>query len=339
LVRKFLLPDQTDVAAILDMLIGEYENHLSYVQDQKKAYEHIVGLQHAINSSNTSIESLAAILAVKSHTIINNAVEEKQTKNLENEKEAQGPVLHAVCLAPFELRLHGTSIPLGSNRNGQAILRYLVAQPNHQASNDTLMDLFWPDDDNDVALHKLHVTISNLRHSLQAHLHKNYILSKQSIFQLNPVIPLTTDVDEFLTLYSMGQKLEGKAAIFCYERACALYTRPFLIEDLYEDWSFVRREQLRQIMIEMCNALADYHLKNSAHDAAVQWVMKILGENRYDEAAYRQLMRIYALSGKRNEALHQYQRCQQMLQEDLGLQLMPETVYLHESIIRGELSS
>jgi DNA-binding SARP family transcriptional activator len=201
------------------------------------------------------------------------------------------------------------------------------------------MALFWPEDCAEVALRKLQVTVSILRRSLQTEddLRGGYILCKQGVYQLNPAVAWHSDVEEFLALYDAGGKASGKAAASYYERACSLYTRPFLMEDLYADWSFPRREQLRQIRREMCSALATHYLEIRSYEQASRWGALIIEENRCDEAAYQQLMHIYALEGRRNDALQMYQRCQQVLLQELGMQPMPETVALYQAIISGEL--
>jgi DNA-binding SARP family transcriptional activator len=109
------------------------------------------------------------------------------------------------------------------------------------------------------------------------------------------------------------------------------------MEDLYADWSFPRREQLRQIRREMCSALATHYLETRSYEQASRWGTAIIEENCCDEVAYQQLMRIYALQGRRNAALQLYQRCQQALIEELGIQPMPETMALYQAIISGEL--
>jgi DNA-binding SARP family transcriptional activator len=201
------------------------------------------------------------------------------------------------------------------------------------------MSLFWPEDSAEVALRKLQVTVSILRRSLQTEddLRGGYILCKQGVYQLNPAVAWNSDVEEFLALYNAGRKTGGNTMASYYERACSLYTRPFLMEDLYADWSFPRREQLRQIRREMCSALATHYLETRSYEQASRWGALIIEENRCDEAAYQQLMHIYALGGRRNDALQVYQRCQQILLEELGMQPMPETVALYQAIISGEL--
>jgi DNA-binding SARP family transcriptional activator len=80
-----------------------------------------------------------------------------------------------------------------------------------------------------------------------------------------------------------------------YERACNLCSGPFLVEDTYADWSSTRREQLKQIYFSMCRALAGYYLEIRHYEDAVKWTGAILREDRCDEAAHRQLIRIYVV--------------------------------------------
>ena len=250
------------------------------------------------------------------------------------------PALYFSCFGSFEVKRHGHPVALCANRNGQAILRYLVAQENHRASMDTLMALLWPDDDGDVAHHKLQVAISTLRralnHGYAADPGGGYILCRNHVYQLNPAIPLQSDVDEFLAFYQAGQQLSGSLAATQYEKACQLYTGPFLTEDLYADWSFIRREQLSQAYLAMSSALAEHYLGIGRYEDAAKWATATLKENHCDEVAHRQLMRAYAAQGRRSEALRQYQRCQHVLAEELNVQPMPETINLFHAILNHE---
>jgi len=251
-------------------------------------------------------------------------------------------VLYAICLAPFEISYQDIPIALCSNRNGQAMMRYLIAQSNHSATADTLMTLFWPEEDTDIALRRLQVTVSILRRSFYG-LSVNkpsdgFILYKQGTYLLNPTVPVQTDVDIFLSLYELGlQASSPQSAVSSFEQACALYTHPFLAEDLYADWSYGQRDHLHQVHLYMCNTLTSHYLKIRSFEKAAQWATVVLGENHCDEIAYQHLMRIYALQGRRNEAQRLYQRCKQVLQEELGMQPLPQTEALYHSIVRGKL--
>ncbi len=110
----------------------------------------------------------------------------------------------------FEVRWQGQLVRLCQNRNGQRICRYLFAQPGHRATMDTLIALLWPDDEAEVARHKVHVAVSTLRHALNQGLRcppmSSYILCKNSVYQINPAVKITSDVDQFLVLYQLGRQ-------------------------------------------------------------------------------------------------------------------------------------
>jgi DNA-binding SARP family transcriptional activator len=251
------------------------------------------------------------------------------------------PALYFICFGRFEVKRLGQSLSLCSNRNGQAILRYLVAQSGHRVTIDTLMALLWPDDEPEVAHHKLQVAISALRRSLNNGYTSDpgggYILCKNGVYQLNPSVSLRSDIDEFLAFYQVGRQYGGSAAIVQYEAACRLYTGPFLPEDLYADWPLIQREQLRQAHLVMCVALAEHYLEVGHYEDVAKWASAMLKENRCDEVAHRLLIRVYAAEGRRSEALRQYQHCERVVAEELGMPLMPETVNLFHATLSGQI--
>ncbi len=251
------------------------------------------------------------------------------------------PALYVTCFGHFEIRRFDQAITLCHNRNGQAILRYLIAQPDHSASADTLMGAFWAEDSPEVARRKLQVAISAVRHSLNngysCEPGGGYILCKNQFYQVNSAVTIHSDVDKFLSLYKAGQQARASQAIIPYESACQLYAGPFLVEDMYADWTIPRREQLHQIYLAMCHAIANHYIETSRYEDARKWTNAILQEDQCDEEAHRQLIRVYSAEGRRSEALRQFQRCERILAEELGVSPMPETVQLLQNLLTGKL--
>ena len=250
------------------------------------------------------------------------------------------PALSITFFGRFEIKRQGQPLDLCQNRNGQAILRYLIAQPDYTASADTLMGVFWAEDSPEAARRKLQIAVSIVRHSLNSGYSCDrgggYILCKNQFYQINSIVTIHTDVDEFLSLWKAGSQASASQASILYESACQLYTGPFLVEDMYADWSFPQREQLHQIYVAMCRALANYYTETSRYEDARKWTSAILREDHCDEEAHRQLIRIYSAEGRRSEALRQFQRCERILAEELGVSPMPETMQLLQTFLTGK---
>ncbi len=272
---------------------------------------------------------------------------EEQAGGIETENTASRdgqtlPALHVTCFGRFEVRrgfASTESLDLCSNAKGQAILRYLITQPQRRASIDRLMAALWPDEEPEAARHKLRVAVSALRCSLNRDVVDRpgggYILCKGQVYSLNPAVTLHSDVDTFLALYHAGQAASGREAMAFYERACNLYTGPFLVEDLYAEWSYIPREELTKTYVTMCDSLAEFALTSGSYEATIKWACAILQVDRCDEKAHRQLIRAYYGLGRRSEALRQYLQCQRILHEELGVLPMPETQQLFSLLVDG----
>jgi DNA-binding SARP family transcriptional activator len=368
--RQQLIPDQMQLAAMLDILMQDCEKYWQAQQVLNQASKHfaevdaelqaqIIILEKVFPMSMQDRDTDSALHALPrfiknstNHQQMQSSLSSTETAYPHGKPQQTGayrdessdtlPALHITCFCRFEVKRSGQPVILCSNRNGQAILRYLVAQPEHHAPMDILMTLLWPEDETAVAHHKLQVAVSALRCSLNDGYVKDsgagYILCKNRVYELNPLVPLRTDVDEFLEYYQAGQQSSGNVMAAYYKRACDLYTGSFLSEDLYADWSFIQRKQLNQVYLTMCNALAEYCLDTGRYEHAMRWIGAILKENRCDEGAHRQLMRAYAAQGCRSEALLQYQLCARILAEEFDAQPLPETISLFKAILNNEYS-
>lgn len=250
------------------------------------------------------------------------------------------PGLYITCFGRFEVRRLDETVALCQNRSGQTVLRYLVAQPKYSASRDALMAMLWPEDEPEVALHKLQIAVSALRRSLNRGYATDagggYILYKEPFYLLNPAVTLRTDVDEFLSLWQAARSTGGSEAIKLFEQAMCLYTSAFLAEDMYADWSSARREKLSQVSLSMCRALTSHYLEAGCYEEAEKWAIENLKGDRCDEKAHRQLMQIYFAQGQRSEVLRQYQRCKHILAEELGIAPTQETVSLLQTLLVNE---
>jgi DNA-binding SARP family transcriptional activator len=344
-VRAHTLSTHPRFAAIIDAFLSGHTRYWAALQTLHTASQSFTiahaeqvarldELRQLITEGFQELMHPTQTTAVAAHV-----AQESPARPLEQTK-ADLPALTITCFGRFTVQRQGTLVTPCSNRNSQAILRYLVAQPQHCESTEVLMELFWPNDAPDVARHKLHVAISSLRRMLNSpyvnQKGTGYLVCDNGVYELNTAVAIHIDVDDFVLAYQAGQHTTPPTAIEHYENACQLYIGPFLVEDLYADWSQIRREQLVQMYLTMCAALVEHCLANERYDPAIDWAGRILSENRCDEAAYRQLMRAYSATGRRTDALRQFQRCKRSLNEEMGIEPASETIALFQRLQRGE---
>jgi DNA-binding SARP family transcriptional activator len=139
-------------------------------------------------------------------------------------------------------------------------------------------------------------------------------------------------VEEFLQCFQHGQR-KGERRIAWFERAYQLYRGPLLPEDIYSDWSYVLREQCALAYLAMANDLTAHYMVSRRYEDALRSAHAVLKENRCDETAHRHLILIYSAQGRRSEALQQYQRCELVLREELGVKPMPETDLVVQTLL------
>ncbi len=351
LAREQLSADQVYLSAALEAFI---EGHTLYWRAQQALHHASQRFAEAVTGQQTRLTTLhnllAALVEDKESTSQSQTGAAAQALKDPQQYQAQEPsaddqplpALYITCFGHFEVRRLGQPISLCPSRSGQSILRYLVAQPGHCATMDTLMAMLWPEDESEVAQPRLHSAISALRRSLN-HGYicgpgSGYIVCKNRVYYLNPSVVIRTDVDEFLRCYQ-AERQTSEERVALYEKACRLYTGPFLPEDMYADWSFLQREQLNQTYLAMCRVLADYYLKTKCYDDATKWATAVLQVNHCDEEAHRQLIQVYAAQGHRSEALQQYRRCECLLREELGVAPLPETTHVFQKLLISETSS
>lgn len=111
--------------------------------------------------------------------------------------------------------------------------------------------------------------------------------------------------------------------------ASAIARRPFLPGE-EGAWVEAQRERLRTIYLRALDALAEVWMDTGQPSLAVAVAQESVSLSPFREAGYRRLMRVHQRAGDRAEALRVYERCREVLAEELGIDPSPETegVYL-----------
>jgi len=228
---------------------------------------------------------------------------------------------------PLQLRLFG-SLELHSvggrdvapaGRKVRALLAYLALSPDVPCSREKLMALLWSDRAEEQARASLRQALTELRHALGD---PSPLRTEQDTVSLDSSA-IMVDAIEFARLAKAGK----------LDEAASLYRAPLLdghgVRDgAYEDWLRAERTRLHDLAIDVLHRLAT----SQPNDTAIGTSQRLLQLDPVREETHRLLMRLYASTGKRAQALRQYQLCRDSLQRELQAKPDVETERLYRQI-------
>ena len=120
-----------------------------------------------------------------------------------------------------------------------------------------------------------------------------------------------------------------------FRAAIDLYAGELLPEDRYEPWVEQRRAQLRELYLSLLLELAALYEEREEFGEAIEALGRVVAEEPTHEGAHVGLMRLYALSGRRREALSQYERLREALSREFGTEPEAATTRLQQEIWAG----
>jgi DNA-binding SARP family transcriptional activator/tetratricopeptide (TPR) repeat protein len=104
----------------------------------------------------------------------------------------------------------------------------------------------------------------------------------------------------------------------------------------FTDWLLVEREHLSGLRREARSRLIDASEGAGDHRVALMHAERLLEMDPVSEITHRRVMRLHYLLGDRGAALRAFERCQIILERELGVSPMPETLALVRQIEGGE---
>jgi DNA-binding SARP family transcriptional activator len=107
------------------------------------------------------------------------------------------------------------------------------------------------------------------------------------------------------------------------------------LEGYDEPWIQARRLELHAQRVRALDCLVDVLSWNGELTLALTHAHEAVELEPYRERGYQRLMRLHAQLGDRAEALLVFEKCRRLLAEELGVDPSPETVAVHEELLRA----
>ena len=231
-------------------------------------------------------------------------------------------------LGRFAVEVDGTPIRDGAwrLRKSRSVVKVLALAPGRTLHPERLQAMLWPDRDPASASNNLRQAVYHARRALSCGSADGAGMLKSSgdVLTLAPEVELDVDLFE-----QAAERAERTRTVEDLQAAVAAYAGDLLPEDVYEDWATERRRSLAERHVHLLLALA------AARDPAdaVDLLHKTIAADPLNEEAHRALMRAYAATGRRPQALAQYDQLRQALADDLAADPEPLTRALYRELL------
>jgi DNA-binding SARP family transcriptional activator/type II secretory pathway predicted ATPase ExeA len=217
------------------------------------------------------------------------------------------------------------------------LLKWLAVEK--RLLKDQVIEFLWPETDLSSGTNNLYKTNHDLRQIINSAFGNG---SANKIYKYEDGVFILSsdvwvDVHEFEGICNKypSQPEAKRAALI--EAALSLYRGELLPDDIYAEWTIPHRNELSRLHREARLALAQTHLGTQNYEEVINLLKPLLKIDPADEWVHREMMRAFALSGRRHDSLRQYQVCVDSLASELDAPPGPETTVLYEQILNNNL--
>ncbi len=217
----------------------------------------------------------------------------------------------------------------------QALFVYLAIHYDEPPTRQHLAVLFWPDSRESQARTNLRQLLHNLRQDFPHIDNYLHIGKKQLTWQRGT--HLYCDAKEFEKHLIKAKEAESAHDMFAeitqLETALKLY-KADLFPGCYDEWIEGERFRLQQLFSQSLTHLTQVLEKKGMYENALGYAERLLSHDRFNEKNYRQVMKLYALVGDRTGVVCCYNRCVQVLDNELDIEPDTETQEVYNRLQR-----
>jgi predicted ATPase/DNA-binding SARP family transcriptional activator len=216
-------------------------------------------------------------------------------------------------------------------RSARGVVKLLALAPEHSLHREQVIEALWSNRDRDAASNNLRQALFVARRAFDScgEDGRRRLLLSRDVLTLAQE-RLRIDVEAFEAAAAMA---EDAPSVDRYKWAVEFYGGELLPEDRFEEWAAGRRAALRERHLGLLVELARLCAEAGDHAAASAALQQALLEEPLHERAHRELMRIFALTGRRQRALAQFHLLRESLRREFEDEPDEETRRLYQDIL------
>ncbi|WP_026908067.1 BTAD domain-containing putative transcriptional regulator [Paucisalibacillus globulus] len=208
-------------------------------------------------------------------------------------------------------------------------------------SKEEIFSNLWPDQMQDTANKNFKVSFNALLKALEpkrkAREDSYFIIRRGSYYGLNPESSYILDIHDFENWITRGiEEKEDKQAKELLYKGLNLYRGNYLENLRFVTWCQAERERMQTLYLRGAEKLAQVHVRLNDFNSCIKLCGKIIEMDSTWEEAYRLLMYSYYQLNNRPQAIKWYEKCCDVLDEELGVEPMAPTREMYHLIMESE---
>ncbi len=234
---------------------------------------------------------------------------------------------------------------LNVGAGGRSFVGYLFSNPNRIIRRERMYENFWPDAQESEAKKRLNNTLSSVRRLIEKNTNddpKAVIYSTHEELMASPTdeieidaVALRSTVEKEWAATVGGQRVLPEDRVTALKNAVHTYTGHYL-EECDALWLQAYRGDYFTYFIRGRMLLLRHYIGVSNYEDAIEQATKILEWDDSREMVLRDLLRLLVTNHQRATALVQYEKFVNELKTQHGLDPMPVTQQLRQSVIQGQ---
>lgn len=239
----------------------------------------------------------------------------------------------------FQVVRAGRILPAFPSRAATELLAFLLMNRGHAVAREKLAGHLWGDRTDHQARKALRTGLWQVRSHLECGAAETSLFcTDRDRVYLSDAGQWWVDLWEFeerLTEVCDGTravKTPGDAARL--QSALELHRRPFL-ETVDARWCESQRERARLLWLSGLEVLVRWHREHGDPNPGLLHAQHFLQVDPLRESMHREVMALHYSRGDRASALLQYERCREILRDELGVSPMAPTRQLWQAMLEG----
>jgi predicted ATPase/DNA-binding SARP family transcriptional activator len=218
-------------------------------------------------------------------------------------------------------------------KRARLLLAWLALRSSQSGSREEVAALLWSDRGEAQARQSLRQVLASIRGGLGQLTGEIIKVDRENIAIVRGAVD--SDVAQLM-------RVEATSDINELQQVITNYNGEFMEgmtvrEPLAQEWLEARRAELREVITTRFEWLLELYSRSERHTDAEPVAQRLLELDPLCEGAHRALIRAYLARGNRPMAARQYQRCRNILAQELSVEPAPETKRLMQ--LSGEIGA